>query len=159
MTDQVLTALKILFLALMYLFFGRVLWAVWSEVRTPVAPRAGTGRATGTTEAGRIPRIRRGGKGAWSFVVMEPREERGHRFTLADVLTIGRDADCDISMPDDQFMSGRHAKLEVRPDGAWLVDLNSTNGCLVNGRRIQGERQLRSGDRVQTGNTVLETRR
>ena len=159
MTDQVLTALKILFLALMYLFFGRVLWAVWSEVRTPVAPRAGTGRATGTTEAGRIPRIRRGGKSAWSFVVMEPREERGHRFTLADVLTIGRDADCDISMPDDQFMSGRHAKLEVRPDGAWLVDLNSTNGCLVNGRRIQGERQLRSGDRIQTGNTVLETRR
>ena len=37
MTDQVLTALKVLFLALMYLFFGRVLWAVWSEVRTPVS--------------------------------------------------------------------------------------------------------------------------
>ncbi|MGA1362933.1 MAG: FHA domain-containing protein [Ilumatobacteraceae bacterium] len=37
--------------------------------------------------------------------------------------------------------------------------MNSTNGCLVNGRRIQGERQLRSGDRVQAGNTVLETRR
>lgn len=158
MTDQVLTALKILFLALMYLFFGRVLWAVWSEVRTPVAPRAGSARNS-TTTAGRMPRIRRGGKGAWSFVVMEPREERGHRFTLASVLTIGRDADCDISMPDDQFMSGRHATLEVRPDGAWLVDLNSTNGCLVNGRRIQGERQLRAGDRVQAGNTVLETRR
>jgi pSer/pThr/pTyr-binding forkhead associated (FHA) protein len=90
---------------------------------------------------------------------MEPREQRGHRFTLANVLTIGRDPDCDIAMPDDQFMSGRHAKLEIRPDGAWLVDLNSTNGCLVNGRRIHGERQLRAGDRVQTGNSVLETRR
>ena len=159
MTDLVFAALKILFLALMYLFFGRVLWAVWSEVRTPVAPRAGAARSTGGETRGRFPLPRRRAKGAWTFVVMEPREERGHRFTLASVLTIGRDPDCDIAMPDDQFMSGRHAKLEVRPDGAWLVDLNSTNGCLVNGRRIQGERQLRAGDRVQTGNTVLETRR
>lgn len=157
MTDQVLTALKILFLALMYLFFGRVLWAVWSEVRTPVSPRPSANGA----RTSHPPRLRslREKRGGWAFVVMEPREERGHRFTLASVLTIGRDAECDIAMPADTFMSGRHASLEVRPDGAWLVDLHSTNGCLVNGRRVQGERQLRDGDRIQVGNTVLETRR
>ena len=35
MTDQVLTILKFVLLGLLYLFFARVLWAVWSEVRTP----------------------------------------------------------------------------------------------------------------------------
>jgi hypothetical protein len=158
MTDQVLTALKILFLALMYLFFGRVLWAVWSEVRTPVAPQRAS-RGAAADRRSRLPSLARKKGGTWSFVVMEPREERGHRFTLANVLTIGRDADCDIAVPADTFLSGRHATLEVRPDGAWLVDLNSTNGCMVNGRRVQGERQLRDGDRIQVGNTVLETRR
>lgn len=93
-----------------------------------------------------------------AFVVIEPREERGHRFTLSSVLTIGRDDDCDIAMPADTFMSGRHARIEVRPGGAVVVDTNSTNGVFVNGKRVQGERTLRDGDRIQAGNTVLETR-
>jgi FHA domain len=37
MSDQVLNILKLSLLGLIYLFFGRVLWAVWSEVRTPSA--------------------------------------------------------------------------------------------------------------------------
>lgn len=36
MTDQVLNILKFVLLGLLYLFFARVLWAVWSEVRAPV---------------------------------------------------------------------------------------------------------------------------
>ena len=146
--DAVLPALKVLLLALVYLFFARVMWAVWSEVRTPVAPRSAAPRERGARKT----------KGAVSFVVIEPREERGHRFTLADVLTIGRDEDCDIAMPSDTFMSGRHARIEVRPGGAAVVDTNSTNGVFVNGKRVQGERSLRDGDRIQAGNTVLETR-
>ncbi len=61
MTDQVLTILKFVLLGLLYLFFARVLWAVWSEVRTPSrrpmigAPRQATpGAAPGhTTPMGR----------------------------------------------------------------------------------------------------------
>jgi hypothetical protein len=61
MTDQVLTILKFVLLGLLYLFFARVLWAVWSEVRTPSrrpmigAPRqAGANSAAGqTTPMGR----------------------------------------------------------------------------------------------------------
>jgi hypothetical protein len=37
MSDQLLNTLKVALLALLYLFFARVLWAVWSEVRVPVA--------------------------------------------------------------------------------------------------------------------------
>jgi hypothetical protein len=35
MSDQLLDIFKYAFLALLYLFFARVLWAVWSEVRGP----------------------------------------------------------------------------------------------------------------------------
>ena len=154
MTDQVLTALKVLFLALMYLFFGRVLWAVWSEVRTPVTPKGSFRADAAPKGGGRKHRT----KGAVSFVVIEPKQERGHRFTLSDVLTIGRDEACDIAMPGDTYMSGRHARIEQRADGVWIVDLNSTNGVLVNGTRVMNEKSLKNSDRIQVGNAVLETR-
>ena len=51
MTDQVLTALKVLFLALMYLFFGRVMWVVWSEVK---GPRKGTSAQARIAAAGQV---------------------------------------------------------------------------------------------------------
>ncbi len=52
MTDQVLTILKFVLLGLLYLFFARVLWAVWSEVRTPSRrPMVGTPRHGMTPQA------------------------------------------------------------------------------------------------------------
>ena len=56
MTDQVLNILKFVLLGLLYLFFARVLWAVWSEVRTPSrrpVPRAGAMAAAPTVPTGR----------------------------------------------------------------------------------------------------------
>lgn len=148
MTDQVLNALKLLFLALVYVFFARVLWAVWSEVRMPVA----TARTTATQKVGKKR------KGAPTFVIVEPREHRGASFTLSNALSIGRTDDNDIAIDDDTFMSSHHARLEVRPEGVWLVDLDSTNGSFVNGQRVTGERSVRKGDRLQVGSTVLEMR-
>ena len=148
MTDQVLNALKLLFLALVYVFFARVLWAVWSEVRMPVA----TARTTTTQKVGKKR------KGAPTFVIVEPREHRGASFTLSNALSIGRTDDNDVAIDDDTFMSSHHARLEVRPEGVWLVDLDSTNGSFVNGQRVTGERSVRKGDRLQVGSTVLEMR-
>ena len=154
MTDQLLDVLKLALLALVYLFFGRVLWAVWSEVRTPVPAAGSRIRRETQRRDGAAPR--RAPKGAVSFVVLEPRESRGERHVLADTLTIGRDASCSIPRPDDQFVSAFHARIETRPDGAWICDLGSTNGTTVNGRRVEGERRLRKGDRVQAGSMVME---
>lgn len=153
MTDQVLGALKILLLALIYLFFARVLWSVWSEVRTPVvAPHGGR---TGVFGGRRPPKASDGKR---VFIVIEPTEYRGSSYTLSDTLTVGRISDNDIAMPNDTFMSSHHARLELRPDGAWLVDLNSTNGSFVNGQKVTGDRSVRKGDRIQVGSTVMEAR-
>lgn len=148
MTDQLLALLKFALLALLYLFFARVLWAVWSEVRTPVRPPAGS-PGSGTKKA-------KVARGVPTFVVMEPRQRRGELHTLSDSITIGRLPDNSMIIDDDSFISSHHAKLEVRPDGVWLVDLKSTNGSFVNGQRVNQEKSVRKGDRIQVGSTVLE---
>jgi pSer/pThr/pTyr-binding forkhead associated (FHA) protein len=141
-------------LALIYLFFGRVLWAVWSEVRTPVMPAARVGG--GTASRGRAKKT--SGKGVPMFVVIEPKQHRGATYTLSSVLAIGRLEDNDIVIDDDSFISSHHARIEIRPEGSWVVDLGSTNGCFVNGQRVADQRSVRKGDRIQVGSTVLEMR-
>ena len=154
MTDALLNALKLILLALIYLFFGRVLWAVWSEVRTPVMPAARVGG--GNASRGRAKKSV--GKGVPTFVVIEPKQHRGATYTLSSVLAIGRLEDTDIVIADDSCISSHHARIEIRPEGSWVVDLGSTNGCFVNGQRVADERSVRKGDRIQVGSTVLEMR-
>jgi Protein of unknown function (DUF3662)/FHA domain len=70
---------------------------------------------------------------------------------------IGRSKECDIQLPDPN-VSRRHA--EVRQEGAayWVIDLDSTNGMEVNGRR-QKRAKLRQGDRITLGSTELVFKR
>ena len=66
-------------------------------------------------------------------------------------MVLGRSRECDIRIPDAN-VSRRHA--EVRQEGAthWVVDLGSTNGTEVNGRRVEREK-LSDGDRITIGST------
>jgi hypothetical protein len=78
----------------------------------------------------------------------------GRRVTMGDQpLQIGRLPECAVVV-DDPNASRRHAEL-VRRDGAVvLVDLDSTNGTLVNGAPVK-EVPLSDGDEVTIGATVL----
>ena len=66
-------------------------------------------------------------------------------------MVLGRSRECDIRIPDAN-VSRRHA--EVRQEGAthWVVDLGSTNGTEVNGRRVE-RAKLSDGDRITIGST------
>jgi hypothetical protein len=68
-------------------------------------------------------------------------------------VVIGRAKDCDIQLSDPN-VSRRHA--ELRQEGAtyWIVDLDSTNGTEVNGRRLK-RAKLRPGDEITLGSTQL----
>ncbi len=56
-------------------------------------------------------------------------------------------------------VSRRHALLRKLEDGEWeLVDLGSTNGTYVNGRRIASPTRVKAGDQVMLGAVVLELR-
>lgn len=78
----------------------------------------------------------------------------GQRVVLGEyVLSIGRLPECTITL-NDPNVSRRHA--EIRPSGAGyrITDLGSTNGTLVNGRRIH-EHQLADGDVLTFGATQI----
>ncbi|HEX2784826.1 MAG TPA: FHA domain-containing protein [Ilumatobacteraceae bacterium] len=174
-TEPLLGVLKYVLLALLYLFFARVLWAVWSEVRGPRGGVAVTQPARGrpspsdptvaapvpdaasisqSRRAIRAPRGKRGTVGR--FVITEPKSARGSAFAINEELTIGRAATCTIGMPDDSFVSQLHARVYRDAGLAMIEDLGSTNGTYVNGKRLTKPEQVTKGDRVQIGSTVFE---
>ena len=72
-----------------------------------------------------------------------------------DRLTIGRDADNDVPLPDDLKLSRVHAAFERYGTGWSINDLGSRNGTFVNNQRLWRERILRAGDEIKAGNTLL----
>lgn len=64
------------------------------------------------------------------------------------VLTVGRSAECDIRL-DDPFrvVSAVHARFERNWAGTFLFD-SSINGIYVNGTRVEGQTQIKDGDRI-----------
>jgi general secretion pathway protein A len=64
-------------------------------------------------------------------------------------MVLGRDENCDISL-DSRYVSRFQNLFMETPDGWMLIDLSSTNGCFVNGRRIR-EHRLRDGDLIAVG--------
>src|ERR1700681_3985202 len=67
--------------------------------------------------------------------------------------TIGRTPDNDLQI-DAKFISRHHAVILAGPAHTIIEDLNSTNGVLVNGRRITRQ-TLKDGDAVMIGKTVF----
>ena len=77
---------------------------------------------------------------------------RKHEVTSPNVV-LGRSRDADIRVADVN-VSRRHAELRQEGAGYWIVDLDSTNGLEVNGKRVDRVR-LRDGDRITLGATEV----
>jgi hypothetical protein len=75
----------------------------------------------------------------------------------APVTVIGRGAEADVRV-HDTGVSRAHAELRLEGEVASVVDLRSTNGTLVNGRRV-GAAVLQDGDRLEVGATPMVFRR
>src|SRR5258706_3012610 len=84
-----------------------------------------------------------------------PQTGRDFTFDQQDTFMIGRSEDAKFCLPHDRFFSRHHCILEIAPPQAFLRDLGSTNGTYVNGMRVETA-YLKSGDRIQGGETVLE---
>mgnify|MGYP003136453124 CR=1 FL=1 len=169
MTDQVLDVLKLVLLALLYLFFARVLWAVWSEVRQPANARhagdPGASPAPAPTPAGgvpapagrRQPKPAKGRRGTPArLVTLEPKERRGTAFALGATVTIGRETDNTIVITGDAYISSHHATISMADGHVVVDDLGSRNGTYLNGAKLTQRHTVHTGDRIQVGYTVLE---
>jgi pSer/pThr/pTyr-binding forkhead associated (FHA) protein len=136
--DVALLAGRVLLLALLYLFLF-------------AAVRAGLGI------------VRRGAPGEpevpLSLVVMTgPPELAGVRVPLDHTVRIGRSPELELVIADD-FVSTAHARIIPAPGGPVIEDLESTNGTLLNGRRVKGLSPLVAGDEIEVGTVKLKVAR
>jgi hypothetical protein len=89
---------------------------------------------------------------------LDPRQAllvtEGRRNVLrGDSVLVGRSRECDVTVSDPN-VSRRHIELRLGARGWSAVDLGSTNGMKVNGRRT-GQAELNPGDRITIGGTDL----
>lgn len=157
MSEALLTLLRWCLLALIYLFFFRVLQATWFST---VAGRRAT--ASGSARPG----VSGGRKGAGSkkskrqppvpvLVIVEPAATAGQRYAVSGTLSIGRAAGCEITL-DDTFISQVHARVTKGQSGVVIEDLGSTNGTYLNRKKVTAPVVVQTGDVIQVGSTVLE---
>ena len=69
-------------------------------------------------------------------------------------LLLGRDLSTDIAISDPE-VSRRHARFFVKDDNIFVEDLGSTNGTFLNGERISSPQQLRAGDVITLGESIV----
>jgi hypothetical protein len=136
--ELILTLLRLIFLALVYLF-------LWQVVKA-ISRHLGLGRSEGGK-----------GRAGNRVVVVRSETQAGLTFAISGATVVGRSDQADVKL-EDPYASEFHLRL-VAQDGTLSVsDLGSTNGTYVNGRRITTPTTLQRGDALQVGKTVMEVR-
>lgn len=150
-TDETLLILKIAFLVLLY---GFILVVVRSATRgMSQAPQESI--VLGAAEANAL-RAGLGLQPARLLVLASPELGPGNTIEIAGPTVVGRDPTSGIRLEHDEFASGRHARIEPRPEGALVDDLGSTNGTFVNGTRLKRAQLAKAGDVIKIGATELQ---
>jgi FHA domain-containing protein len=149
--EEVLLALKIAFLVLLYLLIWRIVRTVSRDMRRSPAQESFIMPPAAATAA-----LQAAGAGGKLVVQQSPVLEDGAEYDVDSApITVGRGGQNDLALEGDEFASARHVRFEPRRDGVWVHDLGSTNGTYVNGVRIDGSRRLAQGDVIRVGETDL----
>jgi hypothetical protein len=136
----VIWAVRLLFLALLYIFLARVVRSLLRDLRAAARePGASLGRLVVLDSPGGDP-------------------EQGRSFDLDAITTLGRDVNNAIVV-DDPFASAEHAVLTYRGRSWYVEDLGSTNGTFVNGRAVASVAPLGFGDEVSIGQVRMRLER
>lgn len=78
------------------------------------------------------------------------------KLTPTRELNIGRSEESDVFLGEKKI-SRKHCQIFVNEDEVRIVDLESTNGSYVNGKKIS-EMELKSGDKVKVGSSIIDVR-
>ncbi len=151
-----LTVLKFLFLALLYFFVYRAVRSVVVDVRGTAA-RGAVPRSSKAEARPSSPPAERRGKRPRELLLVDERGKKAASFRLEGAMQVGRADACHVKL-SDTYVSQFHARVFPK-DGAWFVeDLGSTNGTFLNQRKVTAPSELRGGDKLRMGKTVLELR-
>jgi pSer/pThr/pTyr-binding forkhead associated (FHA) protein len=173
MSELTLTIIRLGLLVLLWLFVFSVVGVLRGDIygtrfvsRTPrkpapakrqPAPRAAKTPDQPAAPAARTPRRQQSSMPRTLVVTQGPLT--GTSLPLREAGTIiGRNPECALVL-DDDFASGRHAKIFHR-DGAWFIeDLGSTNGTFLGQERLTGPVRVEVGTTLRIGKTVIELRK
>jgi pSer/pThr/pTyr-binding forkhead associated (FHA) protein len=152
-----LIIVKVAFLVVLYLFVARAVRAVLLDVYGPRADRPpGRRRAARARQAPPPKPARTSRRSPKELVVNDLDGKRS--VPLADSVTIGRAASCDLVVSDN-YVSNVHARIFAKDGAYWLEDLGSTNGTYVNSGKVSVPVAIGPGDEVRVGKATLELRR
>jgi len=84
--------------------------------------------------------------------------EDGGRVSVGEALTLGRAPDSGLVLPD-RTVSRRHARIVRRDGAAWLEDVASSHGTLLDGEAIAEPAPLHDGARIRLGDVEVLVRR
>ncbi len=90
------------------------------------------------------------------LILIVKRKHRSEWLLQGREALIGRGSDCGVCL-DNPSVSRHHAKVVKILGGYCVEDLHSTNGVILNGRRVR-KHMLRNGDSIQIGNQKLRYR-
>src|SRR5262245_2723255 len=89
-----------------------------------------------------------------SLFILEGPTHRGETIPLSGArCLIGRNPECDLCLPN-AAISRAHARIEQIEGKFYIEDLESSNGCFVNGTRITSRTLLRNNDQIRLANYV-----
>jgi hypothetical protein len=72
------------------------------------------------------------------------------------LVKIGRSSENDVVLKNDLNISRNHCEIFKDDEGnIFLTDLESANGCFINGRKVSGSEIIDTNDIIKLGNTVL----
>lgn len=83
-------------------------------------------------------------------VIRGPHSGKEQTFTDSASIIVGRGDDAQWQLSDDSRCSRMHCRFEISPPGCSVVDLKSTNGTVINGKRLP-RAELKDKDTVQVG--------
>jgi len=89
--------------------------------------------------------------------------ERGENFNLRvgaviplnDELTIGRKGD-NLLILGDKYVSSQHARIFIKNTGYILQDLRSTNGTIMNKKKVVDKVSIKKGDEIKIGTSTFK---
>ncbi len=155
MSPFVLSVLKYSLLVLLYFFVFRAIRSVAVDVGS--RKRGATTQTRAPAPAGPA-KASRGGKAPTQVVVHDAGGGKPTPIKLRSPAEIGRGERCAIRL-QDTYVSQVHARLYAE-NGSWYVqDMGSTNGTLLNDRRVDSPMGVHAGDVLKLGKTVLELKR
>jgi hypothetical protein len=165
MSELTLTLLRLGFLALLWLLVLSVVAVLRRDLfgtrvtRRAPAPTGPVGPVNPVAEPPRGRPANNAQSALPRTLVVTEGSLKGTIIALSQApILIGRAPECTLVLEDD-YASGRHARLSLQ-QGTWMVeDLGSTNGTFLGRNRVQDPVPLAPGAPVRIGRTVLELRR